>query len=122
MKSFFDAGVTVASASDFPVTIPFSPVVGMKMGITRSFDPANPEMVLGPEERVSLDQMIASFTRNGAFAARLEDRLGSLEVGKVGDVVVLDRNLFEVPTDQVGEAKVLLTLFEGREIYRAPGL
>jgi len=122
MKSFFDAGVTVASASDFPVTIPFSPVVGMKMGITRSFDPANPEMVLGPEERVSLDQMIASFTRNGAFAARLEDRLGSLEVGKVGDVVVLDRNLFEVPADQVGEAKVLLTLFEGREIYRAPGL
>src|SRR3990172_7067658 len=122
MKRFFDAGVTVASASDFPVTIPFSPVVGMKMGITRSFDPANPEMVLGPEERVSLDQMIASFTRNGAFAARLEDRLGSLEVGKVGDVVVLDRNLFEVPTDQVGEAKVLLTLFEGREIYRAPGL
>ena len=122
MKSFFDAGVTVASASDFPVTIPFSPVVGMKMGITRSSNPANPDMVLGPDERVSLEQMIASFTRNGAFAAGLEERLGSLEVGKVGDVVVLDRNLFEVPEEQVGEAKVLLTLFEGREIYRAPEL
>ena len=122
MKSFFDAGVTVASASDFPVTIPFSPVVGIKMGITRSFDPSNPDMVLGPEERVSLEQMLASFTRNGAFAARLEDRIGSLEAGKVADVVVLDRNLFEVAPDQVGEAKVLLTLFEGREIYRAPEL
>jgi len=122
MKSFFDAGVTVASASDFPVTIPFSPVVGMKMGLTRSFDPANPDMVLGPEERVSLGQMLASFTRNGAYAARLEDRLGSLEVGKVADVVVLDRNLFEVAPDKVGEAKVLLTLFEGRAIYRAPEL
>ncbi len=122
MKSFFDAGVTVASASDFPVTIPFSPVVGMKMGITRSFDPANPDMVLGPEERVSLGQMLASFTRNGAYAARLEDRLGSLEVGKVADVVVLDRNLFEIAPDKVGEAKVLLTLFEGRQIYRAPEL
>ncbi len=122
MKSFFDAGVTVASASDFPVTIPFSPVVGMKMGITRSFDSANPDMVLGPEERVSLEQMIASFTANGAFAARLEDRIGSLEAGKVADIVVLDRDLFEVAPEQVGEAKVLLTLFEGREIYRAPEL
>ena len=122
MKSFFDAGVTVASASDFPVTIPFSPVVGMRMGITRSFEPSNPEMVLGPEERVSLEQMIASFTRNGAFAARLEESLGSLEVGKVGDVVVLDRNLFEIPPERLGDAKVLLTLFEGREIYRAPEL
>lgn len=122
MKSFFDAGVTVASASDFPVSIPFSPVVGMKLGVLRSFEPSNPEKVLGPEERVSLEQMIASFTRNGAFAARLEKSLGSLEVGKVGDVVVLDRNLFEIPPERVGEAKVLLTLFEGREIYRAPEL
>jgi predicted amidohydrolase YtcJ len=66
--------------------------------------------------------MIASFTRNGAFAARLEESLGSLEVGKVGDIVVLDRNLFEIPPERVGDAKVLLTLFEGREIYRAPEL
>jgi predicted amidohydrolase YtcJ len=122
MKSFFDAGVTVASASDFPVTIPFSPVVGMKMGITRSFDSANPDLVLGANERVTLEQMIASFTRNGAFAARLEERLGSLEVGKVADVVVLDRNLFEVPMEKVGDAKVLLTLFEGLQVYRAPEL
>ncbi len=122
MKSFFDAGVTVASASDFPVTIPFSPVVGMKMGMTRSGDSSNPDLVLGANERVTLDQMLASFTRSGAFAARLEDRIGSLEVGKVADVVVLDRNLFEIPVDKVGDAKVLLTLFEGREVYRAPEL
>jgi hypothetical protein len=122
MKSFFDAGATVASASDFPVTSPFSPVRGMKMGITRSSNPANPDMVLGPEERVSLEQMIESFTRNGAFAAKLQDRVGTLEVGKQADVVVLDRNLFDVPPEQVGDAKVLLTLFEGRPTYRAPEL
>jgi predicted amidohydrolase YtcJ len=122
MKSFFDAGVVVASASDFPVTNPFSPVAGMMRGITRSYVPDNPNMVLGPEERVTLDQMLASFTRNGAFAARLEDRIGSIEVGKAADIVVLDRNLFEIPADALGDAKVLLTLLEGRVVYRAPEL
>jgi predicted amidohydrolase YtcJ len=79
----------------------------MKMGITRSFDPSNPETVFGPEERVSLEQRIASVTRNGAFAAKLEDRLGSLEVGKLADVVALDRDLFEIAPERVGEAKIL---------------
>ncbi|MGH9333195.1 MAG: amidohydrolase, partial [Vicinamibacteria bacterium] len=71
MKSFFDAGVTVASASDFPVTIPFSPLVGIERGVTRSSQPSKPERVLGPEERASLEDMIASFTTHGAYAARL---------------------------------------------------
>jgi predicted amidohydrolase YtcJ len=120
MKSFFDAGVTVASASDFPVTIPFSPVEGIERGMTRASRPENPDLVLGPEERVSLENMIASFTINGAYASRLETVVGSLEVGKTADLVMLDRNLFETPAGEVSDAKVLLTLFGGEEIYRAP--
>jgi predicted amidohydrolase YtcJ len=120
MKSFFDAGVTVASASDFPVTIPFSPLEGIERGITRASRPEDPALVLGPEERVRLEDMIASFTINGAYASRLETEVGSLEVGKIADLVVLDRNLFETPPGEVSDAKVLLTLFGGEEIYRAP--
>jgi predicted amidohydrolase YtcJ len=120
MKSFFDAGVKVASASDFPVTIPFSPVEGIERGVTRASRPENSDLVLGPEERVRLEDMIASFTINGAYASRLETVVGSLEVGKIADLVVLDRNLFETAAAEVSDAKVLLTLFGGEEIYRAP--
>jgi predicted amidohydrolase YtcJ len=122
MKSFFDAGVVVASASDFPVTIPFSPLEGIERGVTRASRPEEPELVLGPEERASLEDMIASFTIHGAYASRLEEVLGSLEVGKIADLVVLDRNLFDVPPGELSETRVLLTLFGGEEIYRAPEL
>jgi predicted amidohydrolase YtcJ len=118
MKSFFDLGVVVASASDFPVTIPFSPLEGIERGVTRASRPEDPELVLGPEERASLEDMIASFTIHGAYASRLENEIGSLEVGKIADPVVLDRNLFEVAPEELSEVKVVLTLFGGKEIYR----
>ena len=75
--------------------------------------------MLAPEERVGLDQMIASFTINGAYASFLEKETGSIEVGKSADVVVLDRNLFAVPADEIAKSRVLLTLFQGQEVFRA---
>ena len=63
--------------------------------------------------------MIQSFFNNdGAYANFLEQDTGSLEVGKAADLVVLDRNLFEIPASEINNAKVLLTLFEGKEVYR----
>jgi len=119
MKSFIDAGVKMASASDFPVTIPCPPLLGIMIGTTRS-EPGiiGSDEVLWPEECMSLDEMIASFTINGAYANFLEQDTGSLEVGKAADLVVLDRNLFEIPAAEINNAKVLLTLFEGKEVYR----
>ena len=119
MKSFIDAGVKMASASDFPVTIPCPPLLGIMIGTTRC-EPGiiGSDEVLWPEECMSLDEMIASFTINGAYANFLENDTGSLEVGKAADLVVLDRNLFEIPASEINNAKVLLTLFEGKEVYR----
>jgi len=119
MQSFFDHGVTVASASDFPVTIPFKPLQGIEMGVLRSVDPDDPELVLGPSERASLEDMIESFTLSGAYASFVEDRTGSLTVGKLADVVVLERNLFEIDADEVSETEVLMTVFEGAVVFRA---
>jgi predicted amidohydrolase YtcJ len=119
MQSFFREGVVVASSSDYPVTIPCNPFVAIQTGMTRSRPGVRGEReVLWPEERVSLEQMIASFTINGAYANLLEDIAGSLEVGKSADLIVLDRNLFEIPAEEIGRARVLLTLFEGREAFR----
>lgn len=126
MKSFFDADVVVASGSDYTVTPEFSPIYGMQYGVTRTefeygdTDPDDPESVANPDEIVSLEEMIESFTINGAYADFTEDITGSIEEGKRADLVILEENLFDVPENEISETKVLLTLFEGDEVYRDP--
>jgi predicted amidohydrolase YtcJ len=125
MKSFFDARVLVASASDYPVTIPPSPLAGIAVGVNRWAPdwvweypaPPNPEGVLWPEERVSVKQMIRSFTINGARANYLEKKTGSIKVGKRADLVVLDTNLFRVGPTDLFNAQVLLTMGGGRVLF-----
>ena len=119
MKSFIDAGVVMASASDFPVTIPFDPVIAIQLGMTRSSIRKPSSEVLWPEESVGLEDMIQSFTYNGAYANFLENETGSIEVGKQADIIVLDQNLFEIPVNAISQTKVLLTLIDGKEVYRA---
>jgi len=119
MESFFRSGVAVASSSDYPVTIPCNPLVGIQTGIRRSKpETADPREVLWPEERASLEEMITSFTINGAYANFVESQTGSLEVGKSADLVVVDRDLFSIPATDIQKAKVVLTLFGGKEAFR----
>ena len=138
MKSLMDAGVVMAAASDFPVpstdpsthkATPFMhPMAGIYIGMVRSAPGATTDPskvlkegesgVLWPEERVGLDDLIASFTINGAYANFLEKETGSIEVGKKADLVVLDNNLFEIPVERILETKVVMTLLEGRVVYK----
>ena len=119
MQRFIDAGVVMASSSDFPVTIPFDPLIGIQTGITRSSTITTSEGILWPEERSNLADMIASYTYNGAYANFLEKETGSIEVSKQADLLVLDQNLFEIPTHEITKTKVLLTLVDGKEVFRA---
>ncbi len=118
MQCFIDAGVVMASSSDFPVTIPFDPLIAIQLGITRSSISGSCNEVLWPEERSNLEDMLRSFTYNGAYANFLENKIGSIEIGKQADVIVLDQNLFEIPATEIAATKVLLTLVDGKEIYR----
>lgn len=118
MESFFKAGVVVASSSDYAVTIPCDPLHAIQIGITRSIlGVSDPKEILWPEERATLDQMIASFTINGAYANFLENTTGSIEVGKAADLIVLDKNLFFMSADKISEAKVILTFFAGKKVF-----
>ena len=119
MQSFIDEGVIMASSSDFPVTIPFDPLIAIQTGITRSSINKDFEGVLWPEERSTLEDMIASFTYNGAYANFLENETGSIEVGKQADIIVLGQNLFEIPTNEIANTEVLLTIVGGKEVYKA---
>jgi predicted amidohydrolase YtcJ len=118
MESFFRAGVIVASSSDYAVTVPCDPLRAIQIGMTRSVPGvSDPREVLWPEERATLEQMIASFTIHGAYANFLETTTGSIEAGKAADLIVLDKNLFRVPVGEIGNLKVVLAFFGGKIIF-----
>lgn len=118
MKSFFDNGVNVASSSDYPVTMPPNPLVAIQTGVTR-IEPGSDagQTPLWPEERVSVEQMIKSYTINAAYASRWDHLTGSLEPGKSADLIILDKNLFDIPVNEISTAKLLMTMFRGKTIY-----
>ena len=134
MKSFLDHEVVIASASDYPVTAPPNPLFGIEVGITRTVpdgdliygltsDVGNSKykVPLWPEECVSLEDMVQSYTYNGAYANFLEEETGSIEVGKSADLIIIDKNLFEIQPTEISKAKVLFTMFSGEEVYRDEG-
>jgi len=61
--------------------------------------------------------MIAAYTINGAYQMGLEDEQGSIEVGKRADLIVIDRNLFDIPASEISDAEVVMTVFDGQTVY-----
>lgn len=107
-------GVPVALHSDFAMA-PAAPLFLAWTAITRETLSGK---VFGPEERLSLDQAMKAITIDAAYILRLEDRLGSIEAGKLADFTVLEQDPYEVKIDQLKEIKVWGTVFEG-EAYPA---
>lgn len=125
MMSFFERGVVVASASDYNVTLHPNPLVAIEMGVTRTvpadsvaYINSKPGQALVPEECVPVEQMIASFTIHGAYAAFMEREIGSLEVGKKADFIILDKNILRVRPAEIHQARVMMTVFDGRMVYQ----
>ncbi len=112
------AGAVVAFGSDWSVSS-MNPLDGIEVAVTRRQPPEGPGPAWLPEERIALPEAIAGYTIRAAYLDFSEKETGSIEPGKSADLIVLDRNLFEIPPSQIHEAKVLLTLLEGREVYSA---
>lgn len=114
--SVLASGATIAFGSDWSVSTA-DPFDQMEVAVRRA-DPATGDgPVLLPEQAISLADAIAAFTINAAFVNRLEALTGSLEEGKSADLVVLDRNLFEIDSSELSETRVLLTMLEGRVVH-----
>lgn len=119
IASMIHSGAVVVAGSDWNVTTQ-NPLEAIQVAITRCGLDKPASTVMMPEERVTLQEILAAYTINGAYLNKMEKETGSLEAGKSADLVVLDRNLFLVPASQIHKSKVLLTYFQGREVYRAP--
>ena len=116
MKSFFDAGVVVTSASDYPVENPAYPLLGIQKGVTRTVI-GQPDTLHAPAERVTVEQMIEAATLNEAFQLKCEDRIGSITVGKEADMVVLGEDITTCDPQHIAESPVLRTMVGGEWVY-----
>ncbi|MDH3275566.1 MAG: amidohydrolase [Gammaproteobacteria bacterium] len=118
IKSVIDAGGKVAFGSDWAVSTA-NPFPQIETAITRVDADTHNTEVLNPEQRITLQQAIEAFTINAAFVNQQDDSTGTIEKGKLADLIVIDRNLFEIKPGEISDAKVVLTLFEGKPVYGA---
>jgi predicted amidohydrolase YtcJ len=116
-RSMIANGSRLAFGSDFPVESP-NPFPGLAAAISRQDPEGQPPGGWLPEQRLSLEQALAAFTRGAAHAGFAEDRIGSLEKGRWADFILVDRDIFDVPTPrQLRETKVVETWIAGKKVW-----
>ncbi len=132
LRAFFDHDIIVASSSDYPATRVPNPLLAIEIGVTRNIDNGSfygvedithmddERYLLNKQERATVQQMIKSFTINGAYALFMEKETGSIEAGKFADLVVLDQNLLAIDPIQIDKTKVVMTFFGGKLVYERP--
>lgn len=128
LKTLVDNGITITSSGDFPVSPNNNPFWAIEAGVTRNLNNPDyygvdeianmddPTWLLNPAERVSLKQMIEAYTINGAYQMRSEDSIGSLAVGKCGDFIVIEDDIFNIDPIKLDQTKVLATVFMGKVV------
>jgi predicted amidohydrolase YtcJ len=116
-RSFLDAGVKVAAHSDHPCA-PYPPLMAIHALVNRTTKAGRP---IGRSQRVSVLEALRLYTVNAAYQQLDEDRLGSIEEGKIADMVVLGRDILTVPPEEIIDIPVDLTIVEGRVVYRREG-
>ena len=111
-KSLQNAGAIIASSSDWPDSQP-NPWLTVQKGILRD----GPYGVLNAKESLTLKDMLYSYTVNAAKAIGLEQKIGSLQAGKQADFIVIDRDVFNSPVNELNQTQVLQTYFAGELVY-----
>ncbi len=120
IRSLIDVGCKYGQGSDFPVADGKpDPFISLEVGLRR-----RKVGDMGPEpadfcEAPTLEESIESFTINNAYEVRMEDKIGSIEVGKLADFVIIDKNLFEIPVEEIHTCKVIETIRDGLTTYQA---
>lgn len=118
VKSLLDRGALLDYGSDWPSVVPSAnPWPGVEAMVTRRDPYTDADTALAPGEAIDLATALRIFTINGARTIRLDGNTGSLAKGKQADFIVLDRNLFEVAPEAIGETQVLRTVVRGKTVF-----
>ena len=116
-RTFIDQGSRLASGSDFPIELA-NPFYGIHAAVTRQNRQNLPIKGWISEQSISITEAIRSFTIDAAWAAHQETTLGSLEVGKWADFIIIDRDIFNEPQESIWKTKVLQTWIAGAVVYQ----
>ena len=121
-RSLRAAGAVIAMGSDWSVSTP-NPLLEMEVAVERVADVSRGEAEpLLPDERLDLVDALAAFTSGSAYVNHLDDETGTLEAGKLADLAVLDRDLFDRGAGAIGQATVIGTFIEGVPVFEDPAL
>jgi predicted amidohydrolase YtcJ len=115
------AGARIAYGSDWPVD-PLDEWFALKVGVTRTNAPQPDHKYAGPlseDKGLSRHEVLRAITMNSSYELHQDESTGSLEVGKLADLIVIDRNFFEIPAAQIADIKVLQTLVGGHVVYQS---
>lgn len=117
-KSIAEAGGHLAFGSDWPV-VTLNPWEGIQTAVTRQAADGKPTTGFVPEQRLTVAQAIDGYTIGAAFAGRREKTEGSIEVGKLADLIILSQNVFDIDRHRIAATKVVTTIVGGRIVYQA---
>jgi len=116
-KSFLDAGVKMCFGTDWYVA-PLNPLLGLYAAVTRrTLDNKNFDGWI-PEQKISVEEAIKCYTINSAYASFEENIKGSIEVGKLADLIVLSDDILTIDPVKIKDVKVEMTIFDGKIIYQ----
>ncbi|MFG2658409.1 amidohydrolase [Streptomyces sp. NPDC048425] len=113
------SGATLAAGSDWPVSSP-DPIEAIHVAVNRVLPDAAPGTpVFLPQQRIGLDAALTAYTAGSAYVNHLDDVTGSITAGRLADLVILDRDPFAAPTEEIGATRVLETFVGGERVYAA---
>lgn len=135
--SIKQGGAVLAFGSDWPCTFPPDPLVGIEQATTREAwrDPDLAGILGGeldggaqagavktgtayaPEEKLSVEEAVAAYTTGSAYAANHDDKVGSLQPGKLADLIVLSKDIFSMPPQTISTARVVMTMVGGKVVF-----
>jgi predicted amidohydrolase YtcJ len=118
-QSLFKTGARIANGTDAPVE-PVDPLPSFYASVTRKTRQGLPEGGYEGDQKMTRAQALKSYTLDGAYAEFEEKFKGSIEVGKAADFTVYDKNIMEIPEDEILQTKVQLTVVGGKVVYKKP--
>jgi len=117
-KRIADAGGRYCFGSDWPV-VTLNPWYGLQTAVTRQTREGTPEAGFVPSQRLSVAKAVQGYTMDAAFAGRREKTEGSLEKGKLADLIIVSQNIFEIDPHKISETKVRTTIVGGQVVYQS---